>query len=121
MVRIKCFDVCSGPSASYVYINLRRTNSTCNSCPLLAPTSPVWVAVGDVGACSSPKVTSQTYSTGDELMSTEVVFIVEVEAECERGEVRMKRKEGGGGWLWQEYVMYSWMLSAYFLWLANRP
>lgn len=48
------------------------------------PLGPLWPA--GAGACANPKVTSETYSTGDELMSSEVVFIVQMEVECE-GEV----------------------------------
>ena len=41
----------------------------------------------NAGACTEPKVESRTYSTSEELMSSQVVFILEMDVECEGSEV----------------------------------
>ena len=45
--------------------------------------------INSTAACVNPKVTTSTYSTNNVLMSSETVFIVEVNVECDGADVRL--------------------------------
>ena len=59
--------------------------------------------INSTAACVNPKVTTSTYSTNNVLMSSETVFIVEVNVECDGADVRLFvcvcvcGRGGGGG------------------------